>query len=157
MTTTNTTLTPPQRTHPADSTVSDARLRTRLDAATTAVAPAVTGVVQRVIGLRFDVAGLDLPLGAGVEVLAHGSHRAEPLLGEVVGCGDGEVTCMPFGDLRGLRVGDRVSGTGGAPSVPVGTELLGRVIDAMGNPLDDGPSLEGLPRVFYPSETAESG
>ena len=42
------------------------QLRTRLAAATTAVAPAVTGRVERVVGLRFDVAGLDLPLGAGV-------------------------------------------------------------------------------------------
>lgn len=122
--------------------VTDERLLTRLHAAGAAVAPAVTGVVQRVVGLRFDVAGLDLPLGAGVEVLGH-----DRLAGEVVGCGAGEVTCMPFGDLRGLRVGDRVRGTGGAPSVPVGTALLGRVIDALGNPLDDGPSLEGLPRV----------
>ena len=54
---------------------------------------------------------------------------------------------MPYGDLRGLRVGDRVTGTGGAPSVPVGAELLGRVIDALGRPLDDGPPLDGLLQV----------
>ncbi len=105
--------------------------------------PVVTGTVERVVGLGFDVAGLDLPLGATVDVL-DGSTR---LSAEVVGCGSGRVTCMPYGDLRGLRVGARVAGSGSAPSVPVGWELLGRVVDALGRPLDDGPPLLGLPTV----------
>ncbi len=118
--------------------VLDERLQTRLDAGRRAVGPVASGTVQRIVGLRFDVAGLDLPLGAAVELVG------ADLTGEVVGCGVGEVTCMPYGDLRGLRVGDRVVGSGSAPSVPVGHELLGRVIDALGNPLDDGPPLVGL-------------
>jgi len=118
--------------------VLDERLRARLDAGRRAVRPVASGTVQRIVGLRFDVAGLDLPLGAAVEIVG------ADLTGEVVGCGAGEVTCMPYGDLRGLRVGDRVVGSGSAPSVPVGHELLGRVIDALGNPLDDGPPLVGL-------------
>ncbi len=36
-----------------------------------------------------------------------------------------------------------MTGTGGAPTVPVGAGLLGRVIDALGRPLDDGPPLDG--------------
>ena len=51
---------------------------------------------------------------------------------------------MPFGDLRGRRVGDRVAGTDRPPTIPVGSALLGRVIDALGNPLDDGPPLGAL-------------
>jgi flagellum-specific ATP synthase len=113
-------------------------LRERVDAMRPTLGPHVTGCVRRIVGLRFDVAGLDLPMGAGVSV-------ANGLTGEVVGCSQGEVTCMPYGDLRGLRVGDRVAGSGGAPSIPVGTALLGRVIDALGAPLDDGPPLDGLP------------
>ena len=136
------TASPFHETATAGSSVHSERLRARLDSARLAAAPRVTGRVERVIGLRFDVAGLDLPLGGGVRVLGD-----DGLAGEVVGCGDGEISCMPFGDLRGMRVGDRVIGTGSTPSVPVGTELLGRVIDAMGNPLDDGPPLTGLAQV----------
>lgn len=120
-------------------------LRTRLDTLARSASPMVTGSVRRVVGLRFDVAGLDLPLGAGVMVEGG-------LTGEVVGCSDGEVACMPYGDLRGLRVGDRVTDTGGSPSVPVGEALLGRVIDALGVPLDDGPPLDGLPTVTIDGE-----
>ena len=130
------------REDPPRHGILDERLQSRFDAVTAVVAPEVTGRVDRVVGLRFDVAGLDLPLGAGVRVVGPGG-----LTGEVVGCGSGEVSCMPFGDLRGLHVGARVVGTGGAPSVPVGVELLGRVIDALGNPLDDGPPIDFLERV----------
>ena len=115
----------------------DVALQARRRSLGQVAAPSVTGAVQRIVGLRFDVAGIDLPLGSGV-VLDSG------LTGEVVGCSVGELACMAYGDLRGVRVGDRVTGTGGAPPVPVGEALLGRVIDALGTPLDDGPPLDGL-------------
>ena len=134
--------------HPAAArSVQHPRLRSRVDALKPLLQPSASGRVERILGLRFDVAGLDLPLGAGIEVLG-----AAGLTGEVVGCSTGELTCMPFGDLRGLRVGDRVVSTGGSPSTPVGEELLGRVIDALGNPLDDGPALDGLPTVTLDGE-----
>jgi len=112
-----------------------------------AASPSMTGSVSRVIGLRFDVEGLDLPIGAAVE-LVHPLRRGGALLsGEVVAVGDGVVTCMPFGELRGLRVGARVRGDARPTSIGVGPQLLGRVIDALGNPLDDGPPLTGLLEV----------
>ena len=111
----------------------NAELRSRtLDAAR----PLVTGSVVRVLGLRFDVAGLNLPLGASVTII----DAPVPVSGEVVALNDGTVTCMPHGELVGVRVGHRVVSDGGRSTVPVGHCLLGRVIDAMGNPLDDlGP------------------
>src|SRR5215472_8748727 len=45
-----------------------------------------------------------------------------------------------FGDDRAIREGDTVKRTGAIVEVPVGKALLGRVVDALGNPLDDkGP------------------
>ncbi|MGD9705402.1 MAG: FliI/YscN family ATPase [Acidimicrobiia bacterium] len=120
-----------------------ASLTARLELVRPSLRPAVTGAVIRVLGLRFDVAGLDLPMGAAVRVL----DVPGQLSGEVVAIGDGVITCMPFGELRGLRVGHRVIGEGRPPSVPVGTGLLGRVIDALGNPLDDLGPLDGLDLV----------
>ncbi|WP_420453847.1 FliI/YscN family ATPase [Ilumatobacter sp.] len=109
-----------------------------------AVAPEVTGSISRIVGLGFDVAGLDLPIGSGVSVVAGPEHHGPTLTAEVVGCSDGQITCLPFGDVRGLRIGSRVSGLGAPPAIPVGSELLGRVIDALGQPLDDGPPLTRL-------------
>jgi len=41
-----------------------------------------------------------------------------------------------FGDDRGIQEGDTVKRTGAIVDVPVGPELLGRVVDALGNPID---------------------
>ena len=133
-------LAPPIPTGRTDgSAIRHDRLRARFDTARRAVAPVRTGTVRRIVGLRFDVAGLDLPLGANVEVL-----DVPGLTGEVIACGHNEVTCMPFGELRGLHVGASVVSSGRPPTVPVGMGLLGRIIDALGNPLDDGPPLIGF-------------
>ena len=112
------------------------RFTEQLERCRVAARPSITGAISRVIGLRFDVRGLDLPIGSTVEVM----DRPTPLQGEVVAVGDGEVSCMPLGDVRGLRVGSRVRGSEQPASVMVGPQLLGRVIDALGRPLDDlGP------------------
>lgn len=59
---------------------------------------------------------------------------------EVVGMQDGRVTLMPYGDIEGLSTGDSVYALGQSAQLGVGPELLGRVIDGFGHPLD------GLPR-----------
>ena len=105
-----------------------------------AASPAATGAISGVVGLRFDVLGLDLPIGATVEVL----DPTSPLLGEVVAVGERGVSCMPLGEVRGLRVGARVRGTEKPASVAVGPQLLGRVIDALGQPLDGLAPISGL-------------
>ena len=51
-----------------------------------------------------------------------------------------------FGDDRGIKEGDTVKRTGAIVDAPVGEALLGRVVDALGNPIDGGPPLEGVER-----------
>jgi len=54
--------------------------------------------------------------------------------------GDGIVRAIAMGTTDGLRRGMLVSGTGAAISVPVGTKTLGRIMDVLGNPIDEaGP------------------
>jgi flagellum-specific ATP synthase len=119
-----------------------------IDTARAAGAPLRTGAVSKVLGLRFDVDGLDLPVGATVSV----ADSDVSLTGEVVAVGAGSVTCMPFGDVKGLRVGSRVTGSNRPSSVGVGSALLGRVIDALGNPLDDRGPIPGLVQVPIDAE-----
>ncbi len=120
----------------------------RFQTARTALRPVPSGAISRVIGLRFDVEGLDLPIGATVRLAEPGLD----LSGEVVAVGEGNVTCMPFGEVKGLRVGARVEGSDRPSSIFVGRQLLGRVIDALGRPLDDGPPLVGLDEVQLDGE-----
>lgn len=60
---------------------------------------------------------------------------------EVVGFEGGKVFLMPFSNGR-ISMGFKVRASGQTMTVSVGTELLGRVIDAFGHSLDDGPRLK---------------
>lgn len=114
-----------------------------LDAVVAAARPRVLGRVRRVVGLNVEIEGLQLPIGNAVTVHA----AAGPVVAEVVAVEDAGLVCMPLGDLHGVRAGDRVESSAGATSVPVGEALLGRVVDGLGRPIDDGPPLHALPRV----------
>jgi flagellum-specific ATP synthase len=94
-----------------------------------------------VLGLGFEVAGIDPAVGDAVVV----HSAAGDLLGEVVALAEGGATCMPYGEVRGVRIGDPAEPLDAPIQVPVGPALLGRVLDGLGRPLDDGPSLAGLP------------
>jgi F-type H+-transporting ATPase subunit beta len=50
--------------------------------------------------------------------------------------GDGVARCIAMGSSDGLRRHLQVSDTGAAITVPVGTETLGRIMDVLGNPID---------------------
>jgi flagellum-specific ATP synthase len=108
-----------------------------------AAKPRVFGRVARVVGLNLEVEGLQLPIGSAVTVESNDG----PLLAEVVAIQDSGLVCMPLGELRGLRAGAPVEATASAATVPVGPELLGRVLDGLGRPIDGGPPLVQLPRV----------
>jgi flagellum-specific ATP synthase len=114
-----------------------------LDEVLEAARPSVAGRVARVVGLNLEVDGLQLPIGAAVQVdAAHG-----PVVAEVVAVQHDGLVCMPLGELRGVRAGDLAQAAEGATSVPIGPQLLGRVLDGLGRPLDGGPPLTGAQRV----------
>jgi flagellum-specific ATP synthase len=108
-----------------------------------AVRPDVSGTVRSVTGLTAWVEGLDAAVGDLVDLDVRDAH----LLAEVVGADSGRLACMPLGTTAGLGPGVAARLTGTTLTVPVGDELLGRVLDGLGRPLDGGPDLDHLPRV----------
>ena len=58
--------------------------------------------------------------------------------GLAVDLGEETIGCVLLGDTAGIAAGSVVRGTGGVARVPVGDALLGRVVDALGVPLDGG-------------------
>ena len=106
--------------------------------------PEVTGRVVRVVGLTFEIEGLPAAIGDMVR-LGDGQH--DGVLGEIVALGEHGPIGMPLGDMRGLHIGTSARLDVAAPGVPIGTELLGLVLDGMGNPIDGGPSIDSLHRV----------
>ena len=66
-----------------------------------------------------------------------------------------EVGCVVLGDVSKLKEGDEVATTGKLLSVPVGKSLLGRVVDALGNPVDGKGPLDA--KETYPVEKIAPG
>jgi flagellum-specific ATP synthase len=68
---------------------------------------------------------------------------------EVVGLHDDIVQLMAFEETDGIEIGNRVIATGNRLEVPVSKKLLGRVLDALGNPVDGKGEIESS--VMYPA------
>ena len=96
------------------------------------------GRVVQLIGLVIESEG---PLAAVGEVCRIESARHDgSTLAEVVGFRNHHVLLMPLGEVQGIHPGSEVIALGTSLRVPVGDALMGRVIDGLGNPLDElGP------------------
>jgi len=94
---------------------------------------ALTGTVARTTGTTVSVAGFPAPVGAMAEIER---QTGLPLRAEVIGFRDELTVLYPFSDLSGIRHGNRVRLAKTVRWLRVGNELLGRVIDAGGNPVD---------------------
>jgi len=95
--------------------------------------PAVEGSLTRMIGLTLEAIGCQASIGDHCELLAQDGSRIQS---EVVGFSGERLFLMPTGESHGLGPGARVIPRRGAGSVPVGQQLLGRIIDGAAQPLD---------------------
>lgn len=94
----------------------------------------VNGKVTQVIGLTVESEGPDASIGDVCYI--YPNKGAKPIKAEVVGFRNNKVILMPLGDLHSISSGCDVVGTGKPLSVQVGSELLGKVLDGLGQPLD---------------------
>ena len=98
--------------------------------------PPVEGVLTRMVGLTLEASGCQAAVGDRCEVLGADGASIDA---EVVGFAGDRLFLMPRGDIHGLKPNARVIPRIGAGAVRVGPELLGRVIDGAGEPLDGLP------------------
>ncbi len=96
--------------------------------------PVVEGILTRMVGLTLEAVGCQAPIGARCDVITENGGRVET---EVVGFSGGSLYLMPTSEVRGLVPSARVIPTKSSSDVLVGAELLGRVIDGQGRPLDN--------------------
>jgi len=106
--------------------------------------PAV-GKVKNLVGMIIEVSGLAAPVGSLCSIET--GRNSGPLQCEVVGFRDDTLLVMPYQDSQGIAPGASVLQVSRQLTVPFGPQLLGRVIDGLGRPLDGGPSLLGLPQI----------
>jgi flagellum-specific ATP synthase len=95
--------------------------------------PQVEGMLTRMVGLTLETEGCQAPIGARCDVVTPNGQRVET---EVVGFAGEKLYLMPTSEIRGLVPNSRVIPTSQSSAVSVGPELLGRVVDGRGRPLD---------------------
>lgn len=103
-----------------------------------------SGRVRELVGLVVASDGPAAGIGEFCEIRT-GSRRV--VRAQVVGFREGRVLLMPLEETGGLQPGDTVIARPGESRIAVSNQLLGRVLDGFGNPMDGGPAI--VPEAFY--------
>lgn len=98
----------------------------------------ISGRVRSVRGTTIVVDGLPVPVGSLVRIVR---RNQDSLNAEVIGFDGGRTVLAPLDNFDGVGQGDTVELFQTYRSVKVCPELIGRVLDATGNPIDDGTTL----------------
>ena len=104
------------------------------------------GRISKIVGMSVEATGITCNVGDICRIHIDQNRQA---LAEVVGLTGGITQLMPYTEIDGIGAGSVVENTGRKLEVAVGDCLVGRTIDALGVPIDDGPPLEGY-RALYP-------
>jgi flagellum-specific ATP synthase len=109
----------------------------------------VEGSLSRMVGMTLEAVGCEAAVGGRCLVDTAEGKQVEA---EVVGFSGDKLFLMPTGDLRGIMPGARVIPTKSISSVAVGDNLLGRVLDGAGRPLDGFGELKCADRISLTGE-----
>lgn len=93
------------------------------------------GKVIEIIGLVIEADGPQASIGDLCYI--YNKLNEEPIWAEVVGFRSPKILLMPLGSMEGLQPGAIVVNTGSSMKIKVGEQLLGRVLDGLGNPIDN--------------------
>ena len=97
------------------------------------------GKVSQVVGLTIESLGPDVNLGNTCYIRAN--KHSEPVLAEVVGFRSSNILLMPLGNMHGIGPGSLVEATNKPITIQVSDELLGRVLNGLGKPMDGKPPI----------------
>ncbi|HZK43322.1 MAG TPA: flagellar protein export ATPase FliI [Syntrophomonadaceae bacterium] len=105
------------------------------------------GKISQAIGLTIEATGPRVSMGELCFIETNYADRKR-IPAEVVGFKDNKILLMPLGNLEGIGPGSELIATGTTLRVKVGMELQGRVLDGMGEPIDDKGRINT--RLTYP-------
>ena len=96
------------------------------------------GKIENIVGMSMEASGNRASIGDIAMIYNEDKKRQIPV--EVVGFKDGRSQLMAYENMSGISAGSFVRNTRKRLKIPVGEFLRGRIIDALGNPMDDlGP------------------
>src|SRR4051812_30470209 len=123
-------------------------LSAQLDAVEGTMPFRVVGQVQAISGMTIEASDLTLPLGSLCRIESFGSRTSTA---EVIGFRQDRTLLMPLSTTAGVSRGDRIENLASAPRIWCSPQLLGRVLDGFGNPIDGGqpvPMGESRPHLL---------
>lgn len=110
------------------------------------------GKVSKIVGMTIEATGLICSIGDICKVMI--KNKKEPLICEVVGIAEKKAFLMPYQEIDNIGYGCAVINTGEKLTVCASNSLIGRTVDALGNPIDQGaPITDGQP-ISIEGETA---
>lgn len=102
------------------------------------------GKIDKIVGMTVEATGPNCNIGDVCKITI--GYPGKTVLAEVVGFKDNHVLLMPYQDTEGIGYGSSVTNTGEKLMINVSDALIGRTVDALGNPIDGGPPIEsGIP------------
>ncbi len=107
----------------------------------------MAGRISKVTGLVVESIGPPTRIGELCRITSADMDRTT-YWAEVIGFNGNMVVLMPLGNTTGIKLGDRVEATGELPKAPVSPDLLGRILNGLGEPIDNKPPI--VPETFYP-------
>lgn len=99
----------------------------------------ISGTIKRMTGMKIEVTGLSVPLGTNCQILVSQSHAVRA---EVIGFNENVTYLMATENIDGIKPGTPVIAISQTRQAHVGMGLLGRIIDADGNPIDGRGEIE---------------
>lgn len=105
------------------------------------------GKVLRVVGIMIESLGPTAKIGE-VCLIYSDENKERPILSEVVGFNQEKIILMPYTEVTEIGPGCLVEATGKPLMIKVGRSLIGHVVDALGNRLDEAQLPKGLKRYL---------
>lgn len=99
------------------------------------------GKIEKIIGMTVEASGPECNIGDVCRVYKKGSEK-DFIFAEAVGFQSDKVLLMPYTDIEGIGPGSVVDNMGKQLMVKTGNALIGRIVDAIGNPLDNGGKID---------------
>ena len=98
------------------------------------------GKISKILGMTIEATGLICSIGDICQIIVKNS--IDPILCEVVGIAGNKAYLMPYKETDDIGYGCPVINTGEKLKVLASNDLVGRTIDALGHPIDQGPPLQ---------------
>ena len=111
-----------------------------------AEAYSLTGKIENIVGMSIEASGGRAAVGDICRI--YNGDSGGQVTAEVVGFKNDHILLMPYSDMNGISAGNFVRNTGGQLTLRVGEFLRGRVINALGQPIDGKPPFEEQGQLY---------